>query len=531
MIEGTELTDRYRLESRLTAGPGGEIWQAHDTVLGRRVAVRIADPGAGRDREEAERFRARATLAGSLTHRHTVTIYDIGEVDRRPFLVTELIDGVDLPRLLAEGPLAPPLVALIGRDIAGALSGAHDRGLAHGHLHPGSVLLSVAGEAKLVGLGLPGLDGSSSAWAPPERRNGERGRGGGADPRGDVYSLGLVLHACLTGWHPPAGGSSPGEVPDPAPHRPDAPPPLVGLIRRATDADPSARVPDATELAADLDALVPADARDRLAAAVRPIAAARRRATASPRPGSGPSVRRSAGAAGGSPGDQHPTREIEQPPRARPPSRTDTATLGVADATPWWRRHAPGLAAGLLVLALLVGGAVRWSEGPSSPRGADTPGATTTEDASPGSADVTATGALDPFGDGREHSAETARVIDGDPATAWTTEQYNTADLGGLKPGVGLWVELSETPGRIQLQIPGGPVDLEVHVGADAPEAAGPDSWGQRVDALQGVSGEVTVEVPPEVDGRYVVVWFTHLAPVEGRFAARLAEVRVEPAG
>lgn len=511
MIEGAVLADRYRLEARLGADPREEVWRASDTVLDRRVAVRIATSGG----EEPGRFHARAARAGSLTHRHAVTIYDVGEVDQRPFLVTELIEGVPLPRLLREGPVAAAVAALIGRDTGAALGSAHGREVVHGDLRPAAVLLSVAGEAKLVGLGLPGTTRSTSRWAAPELRSGEPD-GRQATARGDVYALGLVLHTCLTGWRPPVGGAAEGTVPDLAAHRPDVPARLAEVIATATRADPGGRYRDGEELAAALDELVPPSARDEVAAVVRPLTDARPPPAGPPSPTGDRSER----------SDTAPTRVIERVEPAA--AEDDTATLPPSPAAgPGWRRYGPGVAVAGLALVVAVGGTLLWGGG-TGPQEGTRSDPTATAPAGP--VRLLSATDFDPFAaGGSEHAEKTGRAIDGDPSTAWTTEHYNTAALGGLKPGVGLWVELGTEvdPARIELVIPGGPVDLELFLGSEPPSGTEPAGWGERIATRENASGEVVVEVSGEASGRYLLVWFTELAPEGGRFAARLAEVRV----
>lgn len=519
MTEGTLLAGRYRLEARLGADPREEVWRASDTVLDRRVAVRIATG----DGEEPGAFHARATRAGSLNHRHAVTIYDVGEVDRRPFLVTELIEGVPLPRLLREGPAGAAVAALIGRDTAAALGSAHRREVVHGDLRPAAVLLSVAGEAKLVGLGLSGTGRSTPRWTAPELRSDEPG-GRPATVRGDVYALGLVLHTCLTGWRPPVGGAGEGTIPELSSHRPDVPARLAEVIATATSTDPSDRHRDGEELAAALAELVPPSARDQLAATVRPLTDAR---PAPDGPTTGP--RQPAGDRPG-PSGAAPTRVIE---RAEPTAAgDDTATLPTAPGVgPWWRRHGPGVGVAVVGLALVavLGGALLGGGG-TDPGPDEATRSDPTATAPTGPVRLVSATDFDPFADGgSEHPEETGRAIDGDPSTAWSTEHYNTAALGGLKPGVGLWVELESEadPARIELEVPGGSVDLELFLGPEPPSGTDPAGWGERIATHEDASGRVVVESSGDVSGRYLLIWFTDLAPEDGRFAARLAEVRV----
>lgn len=130
----------------------------------------------------------------------------------------------------------------------------------------------------------------------------------------------------------------------------------------------------------------------------------------------------------------------------------------------------------------------------------------------------------DPEGDGVEHNAETPRVYDDDPSTAWTTEGYATSDFGGVKSGVGVTIDL----GQVQKI---SSVTLDLPTATDATVYAGnqPTSSGTTIGASEGQTGEVDLEASQPVDARYVTVWFTSLAPDgEGRYRASLGEITVE---
>jgi hypothetical protein len=132
---------------------------------------------------------------------------------------------------------------------------------------------------------------------------------------------------------------------------------------------------------------------------------------------------------------------------------------------------------------------------------------------------------FDPEGDGSERNSEAARVFDGKKSTYWSSEGYASANLGGLKKGVGLRVDLGQT-GKVStvvLELP-SPSDVTVYVGADRNSFAEGDELGHSSDK----SGTVTIRADKPIDGQYVFVWFTKLSKVDdGRFRATLAEVTV----
>jgi len=134
---------------------------------------------------------------------------------------------------------------------------------------------------------------------------------------------------------------------------------------------------------------------------------------------------------------------------------------------------------------------------------------------------------FDPLGGGSEHGEDVGLVIDGDPGTAWETEGYNSPDLGGLKAGVGLVLDLGEVVevGAVELDLALDGVDLAVTVSEQRPDGD-PTESATVLGTASGASGAVRVEGGP-VAGQWVTVWFTSLAPSRGRFRAEVNEVRV----
>lgn len=153
-----------------------------------------------------------------------------------------------------------------------------------------------------------------------------------------------------------------------------------------------------------------------------------------------------------------------------------------------------------------------------------TPSASASATSAPAGAPIpilSATG-FDPQGDGIERNADAARVFDGNPSTAWSSELYNTANFGGLKHGVGVLLDFGQVRKvtSVTLVLPTA-TDLTVFVGPNrALDGATP------VGTSSGKNGTVTVTAPSPASGQYLIVWFTKLAPSpDGRFSATLAEV------
>lgn len=199
LVPGATVAERYRLEARLGTGEVCSVWRATDERLGRRVALRVFDEDL-----DHEDLSERAALAASLTHPRVVRLFDTGFDGGRFFAVSELLD-----RSLADGsrPLSPEETIRIGAQVAEALHYAHERGLAHGHLHPGNVLLSEQG-AKVADISLSAERVASSDPAP--------------STTDDLVGLGRILYRALTGVAPTPGA--------PADRVPDDPPGLARVV-------------------------------------------------------------------------------------------------------------------------------------------------------------------------------------------------------------------------------------------------------------------------------------------------------------
>jgi serine/threonine-protein kinase len=265
---------RYRLVRRIGVGGMGEVWQADDTVLGRRVALKVLVQELADDPRATRRFVREARATAKLTHPNVTRVYDFGRDGGVPYLVMELLEGDTLAERLAGGPLPPREAARIGAAVADALDAAHSRGIIHRDIKPSNVLLTPAGEVKVMDFGIAaaadethsttgsGLYGTA-AYISPERAAGQA-----ATPAADVYSLGAVLYELLTG-RPPFLGDSPvlvvrahlHEPPRPVrEHAPWVPARLADSCEAALAKDPAQRPSSAAALAIRLRAAYPGPA-------------------------------------------------------------------------------------------------------------------------------------------------------------------------------------------------------------------------------------------------------------------------------
>ncbi len=280
-MDGQLISGRYRLQAVLGRGGMATVWRGVDERLGRRVAVKLLDGADTADPAMLQRFDREARTAGGLTHPNIVAVYDVGSDNGAPYLVMELIDGTTLATLLVGGPLPIDQAVDVARQICDALAVAHAQGVVHRDIKPANILLTTTGTVKVCDFGIARLThqqqtdltaphtaiGTSAYMAP------EQASGGAVDGRTDLYALGCVLYAMLTG-QPPFTGDNPLTVmwqhqQQPAPSvgslRPDTPADLDALLTRLLAKNPAERPATATEVRDGLTARA-----DHLTAAARP---------------------------------------------------------------------------------------------------------------------------------------------------------------------------------------------------------------------------------------------------------------------
>ena len=255
---------RYRLIELIGQGSMGQVYRAHDTVIGRDVAVKILPVELGLVEGYRERFRREAHTAARLTEPHIIPIHDTGEIDGRLYLVMPVIDGQDLSLLLKQdGPIPPARAVGMIEQLASALDTAHAAGLVHRDVKPSNALVTGRDFVYLIDFGIAhdeagtkltqaGSTVGTLAYMAPERFTA-----GVVDARADVYALACVLHECLTGLRPYPGSSVEQQItghltlPVPAPSRLNSAVPggFDEVIALGMAKDPEQRYQSAAELA------------------------------------------------------------------------------------------------------------------------------------------------------------------------------------------------------------------------------------------------------------------------------------------
>lgn len=212
MRVGDQLAGRYRLDQRLGQGGMGEVWRGHDLNLDRAVAVKVLLEAATND-EVVARFRREATIGARLQHPGITVVHDVGQQDGRLFIVMELLSGEDLASVLSRdaGGLPERTALDLAAQTAEALAAAHEQAVVHRDLKPGNLFLLPGGRLKICDFGIAHSSDATAGWTVTGRIFGtpaymapEQWRGQQVDARCDLYALGCVLYALLSG-EPPFG--------------------------------------------------------------------------------------------------------------------------------------------------------------------------------------------------------------------------------------------------------------------------------------------------------------------------------------
>jgi len=256
---GRVLSGRYRLVAPVGTGASAQVFLADDVRLRRRVAVKVLHAALADDDAFLRRFRAEAQAAAALNHPNIVAVYDWGDDDGAPYIVTEYLGGGSLRSVLDKGVhLTQSQALLVGLEATRALDYAHRRGFVHRDVKPANIMFGDDGRLRIADFGLARAL-AEAAWTEPQGAvlgtaryaSPEQAQGQAVDGRADVYSLGLVLIEAVTGSVPFAADTTIATLMarvGKAVEVPAALGPLQKPLARAGLPDPADR-PDAGELA------------------------------------------------------------------------------------------------------------------------------------------------------------------------------------------------------------------------------------------------------------------------------------------
>jgi HAMP domain-containing protein len=291
-LMGIRMAGRYQILGQIGRGGMATVFKAHDPGLGRDVAVKFLHATLCADEEYRARFLREARAAGGLSHPNIVTVHDVGEIDGRPYMAMELLEGQTLSDTMQEGQALPVRdVIIMGIQLSRALDYAHSRGVVHRDIKPGNIMLVKATRTiKVADFGIAHVDTPGATQrtrvgdiiGTPQYMSPEQAMGEKLDGRSDLFSLGIVLYQMLTGQRPFQGEGlvalvmkiTHEEPPPMEKLRPNIPPALRRVVERCLSKERDKRFQTGRELT---DALikvlgeVDAEVREKTQAQIVPL--------------------------------------------------------------------------------------------------------------------------------------------------------------------------------------------------------------------------------------------------------------------
>lgn len=492
--QGTRLGGRYELIEPIATGGMAQVWRAHDPVLGRVVAVKLLHPHLATDTGFLLRFKQEAKNAAKLSHANIVQIYDTVSDNGIEAIVMEYVEGRTLRSLLDDhGYLRSSDVIDVGQQVCSALEMAHRNGVVHRDIKPSNILVrsdrrimvtdfGIAKAGEDTDLTVTGTLLGTAKYLAPEQVKGDE-----ADPRTDLYSLGVVMFEALTGKPPFSADTDVAtafaRLGAPAPRasqfRSDIGRTIDEIVNRLLQRDPN----DRFATAADVRAALGYESKSW----------------------------------------DHDSSHLDQTVLVSNlhddtgddifvfPDHDDDPVGFLKSERSW---IVPALVLATLAGALLLAGVLI----SRSPIAEVTPNLGTLGDKPPPTTRLLETNEIfppiivsasiiDPEGDGTEHDELVGKAFDGDATTAWKTETYRTS-FSNQKSGVGLLIDLGRrselTVATITSLTAGWKANL--YVGDDF--SGSPESWGEPAAVVTDGNGSAEIALDGAV-GSYLLLWIT----------------------
>src|SRR5439155_15806502 len=257
-----------RILGEIGRGGMAQIYRGVHELLQREVAIKELLPESMKDKEALSRFRREALALAGFRHQNIVTLYDLVEKNDSLYMIMEFVDGPTLAELLRDGPLPADVTSVIAAKLAAALDHAHFSRIIHRDLKPSNIMITRAGEVKLMDFGIAKDEGLEAltkegiAIGTPSYMSPEQVSGQPLDARTDIFSLGVVMYECLSGSRPFVGPSA-GEIfarirdgkfaPLSKVSR-NVPAPLMRVVKHSMRIDLRDRYGESAEMLADIEA-------------------------------------------------------------------------------------------------------------------------------------------------------------------------------------------------------------------------------------------------------------------------------------
>jgi serine/threonine-protein kinase len=224
-LSNNVIAGRYELNKLIGSGGMADVYVAHDSVLGRKVAIKVLNEELAANKKFSQRFKQEAKSASAMDHPNIVKVLDAGETSETDaagvkhtyaYLVMEYVEGLELSKLVARGPLKVPEAVRVTKELLSAVEFAHNKGIVHRDIKPDNIILTRAGKVKVLDFGIARAVAETfddiatttsilgtAAYFSPEQAQGQK-----VDIRTDLYAIGIVLFEMLTGKVPFSGDTA-----------------------------------------------------------------------------------------------------------------------------------------------------------------------------------------------------------------------------------------------------------------------------------------------------------------------------------